>query len=58
MMPLLPVLLHMTERLVLIAKTPQEVMSDLTPLLVDVCMDGIALYGHDYFICFCSLALI
>ena len=49
MEPLLPVLLRLPERLSVIAKTPQELLGHLTPLVVDVCMDGIALYGHAYF---------
>lgn len=49
MVPLLPELLRMPERLSVIAKTPQELLGDLTPLVVDVCVDGIALYGRAYF---------
>jgi hypothetical protein len=43
MLPLLP------ERLSVVAKTPQENQSDLTPFMIDVCVDGAALYGADYF---------
>ena len=32
-----------------IAKTPEEVDSNLTPLLLEICVDGICLYGEDYF---------
>jgi len=32
-----------------IAKTPGEVNSNLTPLLLEICVDGICLYGSDYF---------
>ena len=32
-----------------IAKTPEEVKKNLTALLLDVCVDGICLYGEDYF---------
>ena len=32
-----------------IAKTPSEVACNLTPLLLDVCVDGICLFGQDYF---------
>ena len=39
-MPWLPVLLHLPERLSVIAKTPQELLSELTPLVVDVGTDG------------------
>jgi predicted nucleotidyltransferase len=49
MMPLLPELLRLPERLSVIAKTPQEIQSDLTPLMIDVCVDGAALYGAEYF---------
>ena len=49
MAPLLPVLLRLPERLSLIAKTPQELHGDLTSLLVDVCTDGVGLYGEAYF---------
>ena len=32
-----------------IAKTPEEVARNLTPLLLEICVDGICLYGEDYF---------
>lgn len=32
-----------------ISKTPEEVDSNLTPLLLEICVDGICLYGKDYF---------
>jgi len=47
--PLLPELLRLPERLSVIAKTPQELWGELTPLVVDVAVDGIALYGQPYF---------
>jgi predicted nucleotidyltransferase len=47
--PLLPELLRLPERLSVVAKTQQEIQDDLTPLLVDVCVDGIALYGQAFF---------
>jgi hypothetical protein len=31
------------------AKTPSEFETDLTPLYLDVCVDGICLFGEDYF---------
>lgn len=31
------------------AKTPAEFQADLTPLYLDVCADGICLFGADYF---------
>ena len=49
MQPLLPELLRLPERLAIIAKTPQELQETLTPLLVDVCIDGVCLYGLEYF---------
>ena len=32
-----------------IAKTPEEVESNLTPLLLEISIDGICLYGNEYF---------
>lgn len=49
MRPLLPELLRLPERLAIIARTPQEIREALTPLLIDVCVDGIGLYGQEYF---------
>ena len=49
MTPLLPVLIHLPERLSVIAKTPHELLGNLSPLVMDVCMDGIGLYGQTYF---------
>lgn len=49
MAPLLPQLLRLPERLSVIAKTPEELQGDLSPLMVDVCVDGIGLYGQSYF---------
>lgn len=49
MVPLLPVLLDLPERLSLIAKTPQELSGNIPPLVIDVCMDGQTLYGETYF---------
>ncbi len=31
------------------AKTPEEFQADLTPLYLDICVDGICLFGADYF---------
>jgi hypothetical protein len=31
------------------AKTPLEFEADLTPLVLDICVDGICLYGEGYF---------
>jgi predicted nucleotidyltransferase len=49
MSPLLPKLLRLPERLSVIAKTPQELQGGISSLMVDVCMDGIGLYGQAYF---------
>ncbi|MCK4263700.1 MAG: nucleotidyltransferase domain-containing protein [Candidatus Aminicenantes bacterium] len=32
-----------------ISKTPEEIERNLTPLMLEVCVDGICLYGNDYF---------
>ena len=32
-----------------ITKTPEEVAANLTPLLLDICVDGICLFGEKYF---------
>lgn len=32
-----------------VAKTPEEVATNLTPLLLDICVDGICLFGEEYF---------
>jgi hypothetical protein len=32
-----------------VAKTPDEVTANLTPLLLDVCVEGVCLYGAAYF---------
>ena len=49
MAPLLPQLLRLPKQLSVIAKTPEELHGDLTPLMMDVCVDGIGLYGQSYF---------
>ena len=48
-MPLLPILHRLPGAIGFIAKTPEEFEENLTPLLLDVCADGICLYGEDYF---------
>ena len=40
-----------------IAKTPEEVDANLTPLLLEICVDGICLYGDDYFKPYQNMAL-
>lgn len=32
-----------------IAKTPEEIKINLTPLMLEICVDGICLYGEEYF---------
>ncbi len=48
-MALLPVLEHLPGRVTLVAKTPDEMAANLTPLLLDVCVDGVCLRGEAYF---------
>ncbi len=33
----------------LVARTPEEVAADVTPLMLDICTEGICLYGAAYF---------
>jgi uncharacterized protein len=42
----------------LVGRTPPEFEADLTPLYLDVCVDGVCLYGAEYFEPFrgCALA--
>ena len=49
MAPLLPELLRLPAQISMIAKTPHELLGALTPLVVDLCVDGISLYGSAYF---------
>ena len=46
---LLPILDQLPGTINFVAKTPAEVAANLTPLLLDVCVDGLCLYGVDYF---------
>ncbi len=48
-MTLLPILADLPGPISFVAKTPEEVMTDLTPLLLDVCVEGLCLYGDSYF---------
>jgi hypothetical protein len=41
-----------------VAKTPEEVKANLTPLMLDICVDGICLYDHLYFDSFRQKALV
>lgn len=36
-------------RVNIIAKTPEQIATNLTPLLLDICVDGVCLYGAGYF---------
>jgi len=49
MKPLLPHLTQMPERVSFLAKTPDELEEDITPLLMDIFTDGKPLYGKTYF---------
>jgi predicted nucleotidyltransferase len=46
---LLPILADLPGPVNFVAKRPDEVAANLTPLLLDVCVDGICLYGEAYF---------
>lgn len=48
-MTLLPVLDRLPGPISFIAKTPGEVAANLTPLLLDVFVDGICIYGRSYY---------
>lgn len=54
---LLPVLYRLPGSIGLIARTPAEIAAGLTPLLLDICVDGICLYGADYFEPYREMAL-
>ncbi len=41
--------MDITERVNTIARTPEEVEINLTPLLLEICLDGIVLFGSEYF---------
>lgn len=40
-----------------ITKTPEEVAANLSPLLLDICVDGVCLFGIEYFEAFRKKAL-
>ncbi len=46
---LAPVVLNAPGAIAFVAKTPREVSDNLSPLLIDVCADGLCLFGADYF---------
>ena len=46
---LLPVLDQLPGPIGFVAKTPEEIDANLTPLLLDIFFDGVCLYGHEYF---------
>jgi len=46
---LLPVLERLPGPIGFVAKTPDEVSANLAPLLLDVCVEGVCLYGASYF---------
>jgi predicted nucleotidyltransferase len=47
--PLLPILHETPGSIAFTAKTPEELDANLTPLLLDVCADGVCLLGADFF---------
>ncbi len=48
-MALLPILDRLPGPIGLVVRTPVEVEAGLTPLLLDICTEGICLYGASYF---------
>jgi hypothetical protein len=46
---LLPILDELPGSISFVSKTPHEVESRLTPLMLDICVDGICLYGDSFF---------
>ena len=46
---LLPILEHLPGSISFAAKTPEEVEINLTPLMLDICVDGVCMYGNSFF---------
>lgn len=46
---LLPILDRLPGPVAFVIKTPEEVDANLTPLLLDICVEGICLYGDEFF---------
>jgi predicted nucleotidyltransferase len=46
---LLPILDRLPGSISFVARTPEEMAANLTPLLLDVCVDGVCLHGAAYF---------
>jgi predicted nucleotidyltransferase len=46
---LLPLLDELPGSISFVSKTPEEVEKGLTPLMLDICVDGICLYGDPFF---------
>jgi predicted nucleotidyltransferase len=46
---LLPILDELPGSISFVSKTPEEVENSLTPLMLDICVDGICLYGNSFF---------
>jgi len=46
---LLPILEDLPGSISIVAKTSTEVETNLTPLMLDICVDGICLYGDSFF---------
>jgi len=57
-LPLLPVLDELPGPIGITAKTPREFETNLSPLLLDACVDGICLHGPAYFEPFRKKALV
>ena len=54
---LLPILHELPGTIAFLARTPQEVDQSLSPLLLDVCVDGLCLYGEVQFAPYRAAAL-
>ena len=46
---LLPILENLPGSIAFVARTPEEVNANLTPLMLDICVDGICLHGDSVF---------
>lgn len=46
---LLPILDELPGSISFVSKTPEEVERSLTPLMLDICVDGVCLYGDPFF---------
>ena len=46
---LMPILAQLPGSISFVARTPTELLANLSPLMVDVCVDGVCLYGQGFF---------